>query len=91
MRKMNVSGPVLTLSTEVCHFGTDALFRDFVRRHLTDKQAMLEATIQRHRTTIASANASLAAKDSLIAHLQKQVGRTQAQAWIGREAERQID
>ena len=51
-----------------------AVCRDFVRRHMTDKQALLEATIQRHRTTIASANASLAAKDSLIAHLQKQVG-----------------
>ena len=41
---------------------------------MTDKQALLEATVQRHRTTIAAANASLAAKDSLIAHLQKQVG-----------------
>ena len=47
--------------------------RDFVRRNLTDKQAMLEASVQRYKTQIASANASLAAKDSLIAHLQKQV------------------
>jgi hypothetical protein len=40
---------------------------------------MLEASLQRYKTQIASANAALAAKDSLIAHLQKQVGdgRTQ--------------
>ncbi|KAL8619646.1 hypothetical protein ACOMHN_019701 [Nucella lapillus] len=49
---------------------------DLVRRHLTDKQAMLEAAVQRYRTQIASSNAALGAKDTLVAHLQKQLRET---------------
>ncbi|XP_052767791.1 S phase cyclin A-associated protein in the endoplasmic reticulum-like isoform X2 [Mya arenaria] len=42
------------------------------RRHLVDKVSLLEATVQRYRTQVASASANITAKDMVIDKLKKQ-------------------
>ncbi|CAL1542447.1 unnamed protein product, partial [Lymnaea stagnalis] len=43
---------------------------DMVRRNLMDKQHLLESTVQKYRSELASATSTIAGKDILIARLQ---------------------
>ncbi|XP_053394339.1 uncharacterized protein LOC128555594 isoform X2 [Mercenaria mercenaria] len=43
------------------------------RRHLIDKVTLLETTIQRYRTQVASSSATITAKDMVISRLQKEL------------------
>ncbi|XP_046578670.1 coiled-coil domain-containing protein 18-like isoform X2 [Haliotis rubra] len=64
---------------------------DIVRRNLMDKQHLLEATVQKYRSELASASSNIAGKDIMIAKLQQQLTETEGMVIVSERKIKQLE
>ncbi|XP_048259830.1 cytoskeletal protein Sojo-like isoform X2 [Haliotis rufescens] len=64
---------------------------DIVRRNLMDKQHLLEATVQKYRSELASASSNIAGKEILIGKLQQQLTETEGMVIVSEKKIKQLE